>query len=134
MIGDWYHTLTREVGNYSGGDAAADFGTFWALTFNRYSIGVWWARFFEDMAEIGRVVIPAAGRNIIQLEIVISQQMLGSVNPDLGEITAEVHVPVGLKQTREVVGSDAKMAGDGVAGFKIPIKATIFRFPPPSNA
>jgi hypothetical protein len=48
--------------------------------------------------------------------------------------SAEGHVPVGLKQAREVVGGDAKLAGDRITGYKIPIKATIFRFPAPTNA
>jgi hypothetical protein len=60
--------------------------------------------FFEHVAKIRRVIVTAARRDIVELEIVATQQMFRAVHADVRQVIAERHLAVRLKQAREMVG------------------------------
>ena len=77
----------------------------------------------EHVAEIRGVVITAAGGDVIDLEVVALEEMLGAVDADKREIFAERHLPVRLEQAGQVIGRDAKLFGHGIAGDFILVMA-----------
>src|ERR1019366_8641805 len=79
--------------------------------------------FLKDVPEIRRVVITAARRDVVELEIVITEEMLRAVNADVRQVVAERHAAVGLEQARQMVRRDAELVGDGIAGDLVLVMA-----------
>ncbi len=60
-------------------------------------------------------MVTAARRNVVELQIVIPEQVLGPVDPHLGQVMTEGHAAMRLEQPRQMIGGHAELLGHGVA-------------------
>ena len=73
----------------------------------------------EDATKIGRITKATADGDIIQLQVVVREQMLATINPYMCQVTAECHASVSLKQAGKVIGSNAKLLRYKIPGHVI---------------
>lgn len=70
----------------------------------------------KDAAKIRRVAKATANSDVLQLEVVMTQEKFAARDAHVREVIDERHVSVTMKYAREMVRADREQPGDGIAG------------------